>query len=195
MTLKKFLNSQVLKSIKDFKKKHSEIFDFAIYGSIIRGRTNVGDVDIAIIFSSPQKLEIKLNLSQKLRNELKKLTNLDLDIKGIDINDLSDKSFLAGKSIIAEGYLVIKKKFFCEFFGFNNYYIFNYSLTNLSMSKKVMLQYALHGRRGEKGIINDTKSSSIGKGVIKVPLESSEEFREFFEKNNINYKIHKCLLY
>ncbi len=195
MTLKKFLNSQVSKSIKDFGKKHEEIFDFAIYGSVIRGKINARDVDIAIIFSPPQKLEKKLNLSQKLKNELKKLTDFDLDIKGVDINDLHDKTFLAGKSIIAEGYLVIRKKFLYELFGFNNCYLFSYSLTNLSPSKKVMLQYALHGRRGEKGIIKITNSMSIGKGVIKVPLESSEEFKEFFEKNNVDYKIHKCLLY
>ncbi len=195
MILKKFLNLQILKSFKDFKKKYKEIFDFAIYGSVVRKKINANDIDIAIIFSSPEKLDKKLNLSQELKNELKKIIDYDFDVKGIDIPDLLDSSFIACKSIMAEGFLVIRKKFLHEILGFKAYYIFSYSLKNLSPSKKVMFQYALRGRRGEKGIIEITKSVSIGRSAVKVPLEHSEEFKEFFEKNKIGYKIYRSLIY
>lgn len=195
MILKKLLNSQTLKLFRDFKKKYKEIFDIAIYGSVIRNKTNINDIDIAIIFLNKEKLNKKLTLSQELRNNLKKFFNYDFDVRGVDIEDLFDSSFLAGKSIIAEGFLICKKKFLHEILGFKNFYVFSYSLNNLSSSKKVMFQYALHGRRGEKGLLEITNSISLGKGVVKVPLEHSEEFKEFFEKNKINYKIHKCLIY
>ena len=160
-----------------------------------RRKINANDIDIAIIFSSPEKLDKKLNLSQELRNKLKKIIDYDFDVKGIDIKDLLDSSFMARKAIIAEGFLITRKKFLHEIFGFKNYYIFSYSLKDLSPSKKVMFQYALRGRRGEKGIIEITKSVSIGRSAVKVPLEHSEEFKEFFEKNKIDYKINKGLIY
>lgn len=195
MILKQLLNSQALKLIKDFKKNNKEIFDIVIYGSAVRNKINFNDIDLAIIFSSLEDLDKKLTLSQKLRNNLKNIINYDFDVKGIDINDLLDSSFIAGKSIIAEGFLIIRKKFLHEILGFKNYYIFSYSLKNLKPSKKVMFQYALNGRRGEKGMTHLTGSIALGRGAIKVPLEHSEEFKDFFEKNKINYKINRGLLY
>jgi hypothetical protein len=40
-----------------------------------------------------------------------------------------------------------------------------------------------------------SNSVSLGKGAVRVPLQYSEEFKEFFEKNKINYKITKILCY
>jgi len=195
MILKQLLNSQALKLIRDFKKNNKEIFDIAIYGSVIRAKIDFNDIDLAIIFSSPETLDKKLTLSQELRNKLKNLKDYDFDVKGVDIKDLLDGSFIAGKSIIAEAFLIIRKKFLHEILGFRNYYIFSYSLKNLTPSKKVMFQYALNGRRGEKGVVSFTNSVSLGRGAIKVPLEYSEEFKDFLEKNKIDYKINKSLIY
>jgi len=195
MTLKKLLNSQTLKLIKEFKKDKKEIFDIAIYGSTIRNKINNNDLDIAIIFSQPVKLKKKLELAQELKNNLKKTISQNMDIKYLDIDDILDNSFMARQGIIAEGFLILKKKFLHEIIGFENYYIFSYTLKNLTASKKAMFQYALYGRRGEEGLIKSTKSSSIARGAIKVPLQHSEEFKEFFKKNNIKYKIIKGLFY
>ncbi len=195
MILKQLLNSQLLKLAKEFKKQHKEIWDIAIYGSVIRGKIIAKDIDVAIIFSSSEKLEKKLTLSQLLRGKMKKLIKYDIDVKGIDINDLFNSSFIARKAIIAESFLLIQKKFLHEIFGFENFWIFSYSLKGLNASKKMMFHYSLRGRRGQKGLLYLSKSISLGKGVIKVPLQYSEEFKEFFEKNNIKYKIYHGLLY
>ncbi len=195
MILKKLLNSRVLNSIKKFKSLHKEIFDIAIYGSAIRNKSKIRDIDIAIIFSQPEKIDKKLNLSQELKNKIKKFADLEIDVKGVDISDLLDSSFLARKAIIAESFLLLRNKFLHQILGFENYSVFSYSLKNLNKSKKVMFQYALRGRRGEKGLLEVTNSVLLGKGVIKVPLEYAEEFKEFFEKNKINYKIYNGLYY
>ncbi len=195
MILKKLLNLQALKLIKSFKKENNGIFDIVIYGSAIRDKADFNDLDISIIFSAPVDLNKKLQLSQELRYKLKNILNYDLDVKGIDLNDLSDPHFLARKAIIAEGFSVLKNKFLHELFGFNTYYLFSYSLKNLTNSKKVMIHYALHGRREAKGLMELFNSAYLGKGVIKVPLQYSEEFKELFEKNKINYKITKILCY
>ena len=195
MILKKLLNLQALKSIKEFKDKHKEVFDIAIYGSVVRGKIDFNDIDFAIIFSSKMKEDEKLSLSQELKSILKKSLNFELDIKGVDIFDLLDNSFLARKAIIAEGFLIIKNEFLHSLFGFDNYSIFSYSLKNLNNSRKVMFQYALRGRRGEEGLIALNNATLLGKGVLKVPLEHTQEFEEFFENNKIDYKIKHGLYY
>ena len=193
MILKRLLNSQVLNLIKEFKRKHENIWDIAIYGSLIRGKINARDLDLAIIFTKAN-LNERLELAQELKQKLKK-THYNVDTKGIGLNDLLDKNFLARQAIISEGYLIARKKKLCELFGFGPYYIFSYSLKNLSQSKKIMFQYALKGRRGQKGILELKGLEHLGSGVIKVPLENSEEFKEFLEKNNIIYQIYKGLFY
>jgi len=195
MILKKLLNSQTLKSIKDFKKEHKEIFDIVIYGSAVRNKSVVNDVDFAIILSKKEKLNKKLNLSQELKSKLRKVIDFEIDVRAVDFEDFLDHSFLARKAILAEGYLILKKKFLYELFGFENYSLFTYSLKNLTNSKKVMFQYSMRGRGGEKGMLEITKSKLCGKGVIMVPLFYTEDFKEFFEKNKIKYKIYTGLYY
>ncbi len=193
--LKKLLNSQALNLIESFKKKYPEIWDIAIFGSLIRGKVVSRDIDLIIILNKLTKLQNKLNLSHELKQSLKKF--YETDIKTIDIKDIFDKNFLARQGIIAESYLIIRNKFLSELFGFKPYYIFQYSLKNLKTSKKIMFQYALKGRagRGQKGIISLKKCEHLGKGVVKVPLENADEFREFLEKNKASYKIYRGLFY
>jgi predicted nucleotidyltransferase len=195
MISKKLLDSQALKLFKDFKKENKNIFDIVIYGSVVRNKIRVNDIDVAIIFSGLESVNDKLSLAQEMKSKLKDVMKYDLDVKGVDMGDFLDGSFLARNSILAEGFSVLRKKFLHEIFGFKNYYVFSYSLTNLSNSRKVMFQYALQGRRGEKGMMEITGSSSLGKGVIRVPLGYSEEFKDFFEKNKIKYKVNKILRY
>ena len=195
MILSKLLSTQALKLIKEFKKHHQEIFDVAVYGSAVRDKTDLRDVDFVVIFLQPETLEKKLTLSQELKSKLKNKFEFEIDVKGVDIKDLLDSSFLARKAIIAESFLINKKKFLHEILGFKSYFIFSYSLKNLKQSKKVMFQYALQGRRGEKGLFEITDSIPLGRGVIKVPLQHAEEIKEFLEKNKVEYKIYRVLCY
>lgn len=195
MISKKLLNSQTLNLIKDFKKKRIEIWDVVVYGSFARGKINARDVDVAIILSSKTTLNKKLELAQELKYSLNKILKFKIDVKSIDLSDLIDPLFIARKAILAEGFSLTKKKNLAEIFGFEQFYLFSYNLNGLSHSEKVMFQYALKGRRGEKGLLKITKSEQLGKGVIKAPLQHSEEFKSFFEKNKINYKNCMTLFY
>lgn len=193
MISKKLLSLQELNLIRDFKEKYPEIYDIVIFGSFVRGKLDARDLDLAILFYKA-KLADKLRLAQELKQKLKD-SNYEIDVKGVDFNDLLDKDFIARQAIIAESYSLFKKKRLAELLGFSNYYLFAYSLKGLSQSKKIMFQYALKGRRGQKGIIETRNCRQIGRGAVMVPLENSEEFRDFLEKNRVNYKIHKGLFY
>ncbi|MEA3515420.1 MAG: nucleotidyltransferase domain-containing protein [Nanoarchaeota archaeon] len=192
MILKNLLQSPKLISI--FRKfKNREIFDILVYGSIVRGKQRVNDIDIAVILRKKIPLDNKLKMAASLRNKLRFL-NIELDVKVIDFADLQDIAFVARESIISEGYSILNKSFLHKLFGFNAYVIFYYKLDNLSPSKKKMFYYVLKGRRGEKGILEE-KGTQVGNCILKIKLQHSEEFKEILEYHNIEYSTEKILTY
>lgn len=195
MILRKLLNLQVLNLIKSFKKKHIEIWDIVAYGSVVRGKISVRDIDFAIVLGHKISLNQKLKLAQELKHSLKDFLRSEADVKAIDLQDLMDPLFTARKAILAEGISLIKKKSLSKQFGFSPFYIFTYSLKGLSHTKKIIFRYALKGRRTQKGLLEINQCEQIGKGVIKVPLEHIEELKSFFEKQKVKYKFQACLFY
>jgi len=192
MILKKLLNLQALNSIKKFKKKNEEIFDIAIYGSAVKGKLDFNDIDLVILLNKKSSVSWKLKLSQELKNLLKNNIKYDLDVKSIDLYDLMDSSFIARQGIITSGYLILNKNNLSNLFGFNSSSIFKYNLKGLNNSKKTLFRYAMGGRNG-KGLLELKKGEQLGRGSIKIPSIHEEEFKEFFEKFKINYKIIRCL--
>ncbi len=196
MTLKKLLNLQELGlSIKGFIKKNSSIIDVCIYGSAMRGKAEIRDMDFAILLKTKTSVSKKLELAHELKKELRKILKTEIDVKTVDFGDLQDSSFMARQGILAEGYLIARKKAIAELFGFETYYIFTFNLKNLTASEKIMFRYALNGRRGNKGILAANKCEHVGSGAIKVPIEHSEEFRELLGSFKINYRILKASFY
>ncbi|MCK5022568.1 MAG: nucleotidyltransferase domain-containing protein [Candidatus Aenigmarchaeota archaeon] len=190
--------SSVLPELKlissNFAKKRKKIWDICIYGSFVRGKIKSNDIDIAIILKEPLCVNKKLEIAQELRSHLKELEH-EFDVKCVDIKDFIDPSFMAGAGIIGEGFLLVKGRKLSEVLGFKSYAIFTYNLKNLTNSEKVMFNYSLNGRRGESGLLDITNSEHIGSGVLKTPVEKSEEFKEFFEKHKIDFKMSKSLFY
>lgn len=196
MTLKKLLNLQKLRyNVKKFADKNPEVLDVCIYGSIIRGKTNMRDIDFAVLLKNKTSVSKKLELAHELKQALKKELNFEIDAKTVDMEDLKDSAFLARQGILAEGYLILHKETLADLFGFKTYYIFMFNLKGLTASKKIMFRYALNGRRGAKGIMTLNKCEHIGSGAIKVPIEQSEEFRELLDSFKINYRILKASFY
>jgi len=193
MILKKLLNSQALSLIKNFKNENKEVFDVAIYGSAVKGKTNFNDLDIAILLNNKVPTSKKLSLSQELKNNLKKQIKYELDVKSIDLYDFMDQNFIARQGIIASGYLILNQKNISDLFGFKPYSIFKYALNGLNNSQKTIFRYAMGGRRKEKGLLNLKGGEQLGKGSVRIPSIYEEEFKEFFDKFNINYKIIRSL--
>jgi len=192
MILKKLLNLQALNLIKKFKKENEEVFDIAIYGSSVKGKLDFNDLDLAILLNKKSSVSKKLKLSQELKSKLKNKVKYELDVKAMDLYDFMDKNFVARQGIIGSGYLLLNKKNISSLFGFESYSIFKYNLKGLTNSKKTLFRYAIGGRNG-KGLLELKKGEQLGRGSIKVPLIYEEEFKEFFEKFNINFKILRAL--
>ncbi|MBU1004455.1 MAG: nucleotidyltransferase domain-containing protein [Nanoarchaeota archaeon] len=191
--LKNLLKTQKLISlIKEFKTK--EIFDIVVYGSLVRGKDKPSDIDIAIVLNEEISVNEKLELAERVKNKLDLLGG-NFDVKAIGLSDLYDEGFIARQAILAEGYSLIYEKFLHEKFGFKTSVIFKYKLDKLDYSHKKMFYYALNGRRKQKGLLELKGAKMMGDCVVKVPLIHSEEFKDMFKLNGIDYKIENSVEY
>jgi hypothetical protein len=59
--------------------------------------------------------------------------------------------------------------------------LFSYSTHHLSKKDLVKFFYALKGRDGKSGVLQNTKSTFITKGVILTPLAQATELEDFFD--------------
>ena len=136
-------------------------------------------------------LKERLNLAQNFKNKIK--SNLNLDIKTINLKELFEKEFLARQGILIEGYSLPHKEKFSKRLGFIGYSIFTYNLLNLNHNEKTKFTYALIGRRGEKGMLKQINSITLWKGAVKIPIENSIIFEDFLKRWNLNYKKENIL--
>jgi len=183
--LLKYLNSKA----KKFSNKN--IFDIVIYGSSIKSKEFPRDTDIAIIFFD-KSLKERLEISQNFKNLIKdKIPNPD--VKGINLSEFLDSSFMARQGILVEGKSLITNSPLSLKIGFDSYFLFTYSLKNLNLNEKTKFTYALIGRTN-KGMIEKTKAKSLGKGVFIVPVETSVLFEDFLKEWKINFELKKILI-
>ena len=162
-------------------------WDILVYGSAIRGKEKIRDIDIIILLSEKKDLSFKINLSQQLR-KLLEYKNFKFDVKAIDFNDLQDNTFLARQGILIEGFSIFRNKPISEIFGFKSYSLFNYNLKNLNPSQKRVFSYVLSGRYNSSGLKSSKNIEQLGRGVLKVPIKHTEEIEELFNQYKINYK-------
>lgn len=176
------------------KYRSQDVFDIVVYGSIIRGKEKSNDIDIAVILNKEKSLDHKLTLAQQLRKSINFLGK-EVDVKVLDIKDFLDPSFIARQAILAEGFSLLHKKFLHELFGFSISVLFTYSLSRLSYSKKKMFYYALKGRRGQKGLLEERGGKQISDCAIEVPLQHLEEFQTVLHMHDISFKLKYILTY
>lgn len=179
----------MLKELKKYLKsenKDKTIFDIIIFGSLVKGKRQVRDIDILIIFLNGSLSE-RLNKIQKIKAKLKKtIKDKNIDIKQILLQELFSSSFFARTGIFLEGISIFKDAKFSETLGFRSFALFWYNLKDLTHTQKVKFNYILAGRK-TKGIIEELNGQRLVNGAIKIPMENSIIFEEFLKNNNINY--------
>ena len=72
--------------------------------------------------------------------------------------------------------------------------LFSYSISHLQYKDKIRFYYALKGRDGHSGILNQQGITQIAKSVILVPLNLDKEFQDFFQHWNCKFKRIKVRL-
>ncbi len=159
---------QLAKKLKQVLEKNKGIIDFIVFGSIVKGKAEPTDVDIALLH------EIQVN-----RMEIKKQIEISIS-KKVDLQVISiheyDKSLWI--TLIREGFSVKHNAFLYELYHIKPLQLYKYSLKSLTISKKVMFERALK---------NFTEIERISNRVVLVPIQKSEEFRELLRQWNIDF--------
>jgi len=189
MMFKKLLKWQELKSIsKKFALRYPVMWDVGIYGSFVRGKENIRDIDFAILLSQRVSSGEKLSVAQEFKEQIEKIIFWkQVHVQAVDIDDFLDADFLARQGILAESYLVLKDKFLADVLGFRTFVFIFYSLSGLTYSQKKMLYYALQGRRGEEGVLAEINGELIGKCILKIPLSAYSKIEDLLGLHGITF--------
>lgn len=190
------VSSELESTAKKFARKNLDIADIIVYGSIVRGKEDARDIDVAIVLAAKTKEDRKLSLAQELKESIEKnFPSMQIDVKATDFADLCDASFLARQGIIAEGYSLLKKQYVAQYFGFRTFVLIKYSLKDLTYSQKKMLYYALKGRRGNKGMLDSWGGELISREVLRVPIDASHKIENLLAMHHVKFTIEYAMVY
>lgn len=165
--------------------KKNRIIDVILFGSSVRGKTKVGDIDLCIL--------IKNEDEKKSIDLVDSLSGL---VPNSHVNILTLSAFIEGNSLVKtlmqEGVSIKNKRNFSLLFGFSNQSLFIYSLKKFIPSKRVRFHYMLKGRKS-RGILKEVNGRFIGTGSILVPTSKEDTLMEVFEQWDVDYKVERIL--
>lgn len=82
-----------------------------------------------------------------------------------------------------------------EKLGFREFTEIFYDLTRLEQSRKMLFNYALLGRRGNNGILQNLGGRRLGTSVVALPSENEKEVESFIKKWNVGYSKRHVLMF
>ena len=168
------MNLQTLKKnlLNIYKKNKDKIFDIVLFGSIVKGKEIVKDIDIAIIFKT--KDDVILN----------KVRSLGVHVNYVLLDEIYTEDLW--KTLIREGISIINNKKLSSVFGFQSYGLFTYNLTKIK--RKSRFSQVLMGYKSES-TLKKVKGTLLKPGVILVPIGKVEFFRTFLEVWEVDYTL------
>ena len=175
-------NMVLQNSLKEVIKKHKDVEDILIFGSVVRGKEKFEDIDILVLF----KTKIDKNTEYIIRKEFEKHYN-KISITSKTIKTAIDPSFDARESILFEGFSLISKDNLAKKYGFVSLGMFKYDFKGWNTLKKTKFYHALNGRKGKKGILHMLNCIKISNNLLLSPLDKIEQTKEFLESWGIEY--------
>lgn len=148
---------QLAKKLKKFLKNEN-IVDILIFGSSVKGKIKVNDLDLAILVNS------SVNINEEIRSIFD-----DVDVNYFDISKYDSPLWI---TLIKEGYSVKHNQYLHEVYKIKPSKLFKYSLKELTNSKKVMFERAIKKFK----FIN-----KLSNRVVLVPINHSDEFEDFLK--------------
>ena len=130
-------------------------------------------------------------------NSIKKNIEKEPEIRKMkySIKTVAPDRIMEKKAIqkIIYGYSIIKNAPYSEITGIIPKILVEYSLKNLPQSKKTMFGYALKGREGSKGILDEVDGKTVGRNALIIPEKNFTNFEGFLKFWSLNYKTSKIL--
>ena len=130
-------------------------------------------------------------------NSIKKNIEKEPEIRKMkySIKTVAPDRIMEKKAIqkIIYGYSIIKNAPYSEITGIIPKILVEYSLKNLPQSKKTMFGYALKGREGSKGILDEVDGKTVGRNALIIPEKNFTNFEGFLKFWGLKCKITKIL--
>jgi predicted nucleotidyltransferase len=179
LSLKKSLESKS----KSFQQKNKEVLDILLFGSVMKGKENIRDLDLLIIFKEKKSLE----LVYQFRKLLEPLVKVPVEVTGKAYSELFQEGFLAKEALLSEAYSLIFRKSFSEGLGFRNQFLFHYALKGKSKSERMRFYYSLYGRNGP-GMLEKLKAIKFAETILLCPVESKEPMKNFLQSWKLEFR-------
>ncbi len=176
MASKKHLNLQTLKKslLSIYKKNKDRIFDIILFGSAVKAKEFVSDIDIAVVFKAKDE-----SVLGKIR-----LLGKNIHVDYVLLDELYSESLW--KTLIREGISVVYNKKISSIFALQSYGLFTYNLTKIK--RKARFSQVLMGYKAES-MLKKVGGKILKPGVILVPIHKIELFRTFLETWEVDYTL------
>lgn len=159
-----------------YNKNKDNVFDIVLFGSFVKSKEAVGDIDIAVIF--------KEKLDKEVLSSIKEIDSI-IHVDYLMLTELYSQPLW--RTLIREGFSIVNNKKIMDSFGLKSYGIYTYDLTNLG-NKKSRFSQILKGYKSES-VIEKVNGVILKPGVILVPIEKIELFRTFLETWKVKYRL------
>lgn len=189
--LKELLKNKIFcKSIQNLLKEEF-VLDVFLFGSVVRGKSNPNDTDLLVLVS--KKNEEVINKIYFYRKEIEKL-EIKVHLLTFDYPEFISENFLAKGEFFSEAFSFRNNNFLSSLFGFQGYCLFKYSLNEMKSSKRIIFHYALKGRNGKKGILEQVNGRRLSDYTLLIPLTNADFFKEFLKNQKIKFEFWHILL-
>lgn len=173
------LKERVDETLALAKFDKDKIVDIVLFGSSVRGKTKAGDIDVCIVTRDGR------------------FGNLAVKAEDLHLTELGLSTFPGNSmwsTLLHEGISLVSGRPYHEHLGFLGKALYWYDLKRLKQKDKVRFFYALKGRKGKKGFIDEIGGACLAKGVIITPVSSDDKLREFFDTWKLPYSRRRILV-
>ncbi len=170
--------------LKVFRSYESFLWDIIVFGSYVKGKDRPNDIDVAAILKSGS-----LETVEKISSEIDGISG-SIHFNWVFLHEIEKTSLWM--TLMLEGFSVKGNRMLSGIFGYKAGVIFSYSLSKLENRSK--FSHALSGRGKSQGELGESGGEMLGKGVVLVPLEKSDSFREFLDYWKIDYRMRRVIM-
>jgi len=172
-------------SKKFYEQNKDRILDVIIFGSFIKGGISPKDIDISIITKTTKQS------SEKIAKEFESDLSTDFHVTYHIIEDLFSKDEPIWTSLLHEGFSLVFDK---KLLPLKSKVLFTYNSSSLEYTDKIRFYYALKGRDGKSGILAETKTEFLSKGVLIADVNQESEIITFLMNWNLPFKKKRILI-
>ena len=160
--------------------ERKEIDDLIVFGSVLKGKKDAEDIDIAVVFGE---------FSESLWKDMNKAES-KYHFTRTSFSKLLEEPLL-WQTLMHEGYSLKHNGMISDIIGIKPFFLFEYQLDNLTRVQRQTFSHSLYGSGGRDSFLKLINGQKLGDKKVTVPFDKSEEMRAFFDTWNMAYTVKR----